>query len=376
MNNYKIKNQGDDSAELLLYGIIGDYWDELDAKDIVQDLRKIEAKNITVRIYSDGGSVFAGLAIYNALKAHPANVTVKIDSLAASIASVIAMSGTVEMPENAFMMIHNPWGGAFGEAKDFEKMAEVLNKIKSSLMLVYQEKTGLGADTLSLMMDNETWLTAQEAKNLGFADTITGETHVDPKNHAKFFNSLQNCKNVPEQIRALIDKKTGTSKPDKKKETLNMDKDKGKTPVVTMELLRAEYPEIVNSLLTEGRKEGAIAECERIQAVSAAGLPGHEELINSLMYDGKTSGADAAMMVIRAEKKVRVEFQAKAKEDAIPPASHATPPEVEDKTGVKNLSPEERWEKDADIRDEFGDLETYKAFIEASEAGQVRVLKK
>ena len=108
-NNYEIRNQSEtDEAELFLYGIVGDYCDELDAGDIVKDLSALNAKQITVRIYSSGGSVFAGLAICNALKAHPAKILVKIDSLAASIASVIAMSGTVEMPENAFMMIHNP----------------------------------------------------------------------------------------------------------------------------------------------------------------------------------------------------------------------------------------------------------------------------
>ena len=123
-NNYEIKNlAGSDEAELLIYGIIGDYWDELDAKDIVQDINSLDVNNITVHIYSDGGSVFAGLAIYNALKRHSADIKVVIDSLAASIASVIAMAGKVYMPENSFMMIHNPWGMNVGDADDMAKMA-------------------------------------------------------------------------------------------------------------------------------------------------------------------------------------------------------------------------------------------------------------
>ena len=212
INNYKINNQaGNDTAELLLYGIIGDYWDEMDAKDIVEDLRALEVKNIIVRIYSDGGSVFAGLAIYNALKNHAANITVIIDSLAASIASVIAMAGRVEMPENAFMMIHNPSGGAWGEASVMKKMAEILDKIKSSLVGVYKEKTGLVEEKIAALMDDETWLTAKEAVTLGFADQVTGLS--DAQNFQKIVNQLSNYKNVPASLKELARNKQQQTDP-------------------------------------------------------------------------------------------------------------------------------------------------------------------
>ena len=118
-NQFEVRNQADDTAELLLYGIIGDYWEDLDAKDVIMAIRGIDAKAITVKIHSEGGSVFAGLAIYNALMDHPAAILVHIDALAASVASVIAMAGdVVEMPGNAFLMIHNPWVMAVGDEKE------------------------------------------------------------------------------------------------------------------------------------------------------------------------------------------------------------------------------------------------------------------
>jgi ATP-dependent Clp endopeptidase proteolytic subunit ClpP len=202
-NEFQIKNENEDTADLMIYGIIGDYWDEVDAKDIVQSIKNIKAKEIIVSIYSDGGSVFAGLAIYNALREHPAKVTVKIDSLAASIASVIAMAGEVEMPENAFLMIHNPWGGVVGESKDMRKMADILDKLKGSLIMPYNSKTKIADEEISKMMDEETWLTAAEAVEKGFADRIIGETKAQFNNFA-IFNQLTNFKKVPESIKNII----------------------------------------------------------------------------------------------------------------------------------------------------------------------------
>ncbi|PID40283.1 MAG: hypothetical protein CR984_03985, partial [Proteobacteria bacterium] len=272
-NQFKINNQGDDIVELLIYGIVGSYWDENDAKDIVSAIRAITAKKILVRIYSEGGSVFAGLAIYNALKQHPADVVVRIDSLAASIASVIAMAGTVEMPENAFMVIHNPWGGVVGEAHEMAKMAEILAGIKNSLITVYKSKTALEDEQISSMMDDETWMMAKKAVELGFADTVLGA--ADPKN-ALVFNHLKNFQKIPEQIQRLL-KDPVNACPEKPKHKENKSMDLVK--------LKAEHPDLYKAIFAEGAKsgaqesfkKGADSERQRIQDVLAQSMPGHEK---------------------------------------------------------------------------------------------------
>lgn len=164
-------------GELLLYGVISDssWWeDNVSPKQFKADLDALgDVDEIRVFINSDGGDVFAGQAIYSMLKRHKAKITVHVDGLAASIASVIAMAGdTVYMPKNAMMMIHNPWTIAFGTADDFRKLAEDMDKIRESLIVAYQDKSGQDREKIIEMMDAETWMTAEEAVELGFADEI------------------------------------------------------------------------------------------------------------------------------------------------------------------------------------------------------------
>jgi len=128
---------------------------------------------LNIYINSGGGDVFAGQAIYSMLKRHPAQKKVYIDGLAASIASVIAMAGdTVCMPRNAMMMIHKAWTMAIGNANDLRKLADDMDKIDESILTTYQAKTGLEPEKLIEMVNAETWLTAEEAVVLGFADVI------------------------------------------------------------------------------------------------------------------------------------------------------------------------------------------------------------
>lgn len=164
---------------LYILDIIGDSWfGGVDQKEISRAL--IEAgpvDEIVVHINSPGGSVWDGLGIYNALKNHPAKVTVKIDGIAASAASLIAMAGdVVEMPANTLMMIHNPWTIAMGEAKEFRKVADSLDKHRDAAAETYAMKTGKPASEYHAIMDAETWLSAEEAVEAGLADLVTGRT--------------------------------------------------------------------------------------------------------------------------------------------------------------------------------------------------------
>jgi|TARA_R100000479_G_scaffold148041_1_gene83593 ATP-dependent Clp endopeptidase proteolytic subunit ClpP len=172
MNNwYDFQNLAD-SVEISIYDEIGDYGTS--AKQFIDDLKSVGGKDIVIRMNSVGGSVFDGLAIYNVLRSHTGYVNVKIEGLSASIASIIALAGdNIEMAENGFFMIHNPFGKSMGGAEDMRKTADLLDKIKQELVNIYSSKTQLSEETISNMMDEETWLTSQEAKEMGFIDTIT-----------------------------------------------------------------------------------------------------------------------------------------------------------------------------------------------------------
>ena len=165
------------AGEVLLYGYISNtsWWgDEVTPKQFAEDLKALgDVDTITVFINSGGGDVFAAQAIYSQLKRHKATVNTYIDGLAASAASFIAMVGeTVTMPKNAMMMIHNPWSFAFGSAPEFRKMADDLDKIREPMIATYVAKTGLSEEEIAAYLDAETWFTAEDAKEAGFADVV------------------------------------------------------------------------------------------------------------------------------------------------------------------------------------------------------------
>lgn len=165
-------------TEISIYDEIG-MWG-ITAKDFAKDLKETpKGQDINLHINSPGGSVTDGIAIYNMLKRHEGAVHVFIDGIAASMASVIAMAGnTITMPENTLMMIHNPWGGAIGDAEELRKTADVLDKMKESLISAYASKSGKDHDEISQIMDAETWYTGAEAVEHGFATDLEGEVQL------------------------------------------------------------------------------------------------------------------------------------------------------------------------------------------------------
>ena len=166
-------NQINAKGELLLYGVIGDWWDGLDAMTIVREVEALNDGPLSVRIHSEGGFITEGLAIYNALANSERRVEVTIDGIALSMASVIAMAGdVVRIPANAFIMIHKPSGPSLGEADDHRRTADVYDQFEDTLANIYATKTGLDKDTLKAMMAAETWLNGEQAVELGFADEL------------------------------------------------------------------------------------------------------------------------------------------------------------------------------------------------------------
>ena len=205
---WEFKALANNEGELTLYGEIssssgGWFSDgtEVTPKGFKEELDALGDVNVlNVYVNSPGGDVFAGQAIYSQLKRHKATVNVHIDGLAASIASVIAMAGdTIHMPKNAMMMIHNAWSIAMGNAKDFRKTADDLDKIGLSIQETYLAKaTGLEKDKLVELLDAETWLTAQECIDLGLADVLDEEKAIAAS--IQDFEILAKYKNTPKFI--------------------------------------------------------------------------------------------------------------------------------------------------------------------------------
>lgn len=165
-----------DSVEILLYESIGKdiFGEGIGAKDFVEDLKAFgDIKHITLRVNSPGGSIFEGLAIYNALVAHSAYIEGYVDGIAASMASAILMAADkIIMPENAMMMIHDPHVLVIGDAEDMKKMADTLDKTAKSLVSIYKGKCGKSEEKIRDKMQAETWFTAAEAHEFGLCDEI------------------------------------------------------------------------------------------------------------------------------------------------------------------------------------------------------------
>jgi len=173
MNNktwYNMATKTDTEAEVSIYGTIGGF--DINAKDFAEDLKGIDADTIHLRVDSPGGSVIDGISIFNALQRHPAKVVTHIDSLAASMGSVVAMAGDeVRMANNALIMIHEPWTVAMGNAEELRKNADTLEKMSGNILQAYS-RSQYTPEQVADLMKEETWMTAQDALDAGFIDYI------------------------------------------------------------------------------------------------------------------------------------------------------------------------------------------------------------
>ena len=170
---YTIKALSDDSAEIWIMDVLGWPWNDINS--IVREVSSLKSKDILVRINSPGGDPIDTFALYHALKNHSAKVTVRIESLAASAASFLALAGDeVQAYSSSLFMIHNSWAVVAGNRFELQDIADFLEKIDANMQDVYTSKTKLGKREIADMMKAETWLSAKEAKEKGFIDTILG----------------------------------------------------------------------------------------------------------------------------------------------------------------------------------------------------------
>jgi ATP-dependent Clp protease, protease subunit len=321
---WNLKQTTKNSAELTLYGVISqDSWwgDEVTPKQFSDDLKALgDIEEITVRINSDGGDVFAGLAIHNMLKRHKAKVTVYVDGLAASIASIIAMAGDkVIMPKGSMMMIHNPWTSVWGgDADDFRHAADVLDKIRDSLVDVYAEKTQLDQEEIKALLDAETWLTAEDAVAKGFADEVEGTMSVAAAIRGKtaIINGVQvdwskfkNAPALPEDEPEQPEGQEPGGEPDGTKEPTVDDPDDPEE--ITEEVVAKKYPDVYAAILQKGVQQ----ERARMKAIDDLGLTGYKALITKAKYETGISAEHLAMEVLRAQQQQRKKFLNNVQQD-------------------------------------------------------------
>lgn len=387
---FDFRNDASGAVDIDVDGPIG-YWG-VTADDFIRQLRQVDPNAaVTVYINSPGGEVFDGVAIWSAMAMHKGPVTAVITSLAASIASVFAMAAdTIKIAAPAMMMIHNPSTTAWGEAKNFREVADLLDEVKASIQVAYK-RTGLDDAELSRMMDETTWMSAARAVELGFADEVfmpSAEEQVSNRllnmapvvsfDHVPAaFYELRNSQ--PAAIAPVSDPPRLSGSDINDEEDHNMS---GKTdsPVVD----RAYLDQNCADLVAQIRAEGAEAERARIKAVSeqGAGFQTHAKLITDLMFDGKTDAGTAAMAILAAEK-VRLQGHASnlANDADEVPVIRDAPPADPVPNADANLPLEDRckkqWDASADLRAEFGDnLEAFIAFEKANSAGLVKTREK
>ncbi len=194
---YSIKNEAEE-VDVYIYDEIGSY--DISAKSFIDEIKDHKGKVLNIHINSLGGEVFDGMAIANAIKSFKGKTKTYIEGIAASISTVIALSADeVYMAENSLFMIHNAWGGSMGDAKEMRKQAELLDKISNEIARIYTSKTSLSSDKILSMMNEETWLDAKEAKELGFVDYITEPVKVAAKYDISNFKNITN-----EKIKSII----------------------------------------------------------------------------------------------------------------------------------------------------------------------------
>ncbi|EIS7448401.1 MULTISPECIES: ClpP-like prohead protease/major capsid protein fusion protein [Citrobacter] len=201
---YEIRALAAGRVEIFLYDVIGGWG--ITAQQFVSECKEagvFEASAVDLHIHSPGGDVMQGFAIFNTLSRLKAKLDIWVDGVAASMASMIVClpGATVHMPENAWLMVHKPWGGIAGDSDDMRDYAAWLDRNEALMLSAYMNKTGLGQEELEAMLKAETWLNGAEAVEKGFADTLEPELQAAACVNQ---NKLKDYQNMPEQINNLF----------------------------------------------------------------------------------------------------------------------------------------------------------------------------
>lgn len=347
-------SQEGNTAELLLYGEISDYsWygDEITPTEFNNDLKTLGAvEEITVRINSGGGDVFAAVAIYTRLKEHKAKITVKIDGWCASAATIIAMAGdTIEISVGGIFMIHDPAAGVLGyyKADELKKIADELETIKQSIVNCYMTVSDKSEDEIKSLMTDETWYTGQEAVEAGFCTAVMfTEVQTEVEDAEKVIVnsipiSISGFHTVPKGLLGYANSRNNKPNAENSKEDKKM----------TLEELKKDHPEVANAYKNEimagmgGTDQTAAVDAERarIKAIDEITLPGFEDMANKAKYEEPVSAEAFAMQIVAAQKKAGKSFLNDREDD------------IND-SGVKDVTPAPNKGHNGEEEDPYGDL--------------------
>lgn len=312
---WQVKNEVNGNSEILLYGPIAgesSWWgDEVTPRSFAEDLESLGGKDVTVRINSGGGDVFAAHAIHNQLVAYKGRVTVVIDGLAASAATIIAVAGDrIIMPANALFMIHNPAIGLsdYYGADELLKAAEALNTIKDSIVAAYRKRCKASAEELAAMMDAETWMGAAECLEKGFVDEIQGSVSPVLNGSSLVVNSvnfdMKNFKNQ-EALKACLNKKEEVPKMGKLEEFLNslgLKQIDDNQPTASVQNVAPQQPAVDAEQIAKNAVE---AERQRVAALEAMD-GGDNQAVTAIIAEAKKNGktADDVKPYINAVKTI------------------------------------------------------------------------
>ncbi|MEM0952267.1 MAG: head maturation protease, ClpP-related [Cyanobacteria bacterium P01_H01_bin.74] len=358
-NWFDIAMKGAQIGEVRIYDVIGkDYYDDgsaIEAKKFIDAIKTLgNLDELTIRINSPGGSVFEGTAIYNFLKQSSMRISVVIDGLAASMASVIAMAGdSVAIPENALLMIHNPSAGVHGNAAEMRKTAKILDKMAEGARLAYR-RSGKTETEIAQMMDRETWMTGKEAVEMGFADILLNP--LDATACASF--DLNRYKNIPE----TVSKRVMLLEPELISHNKTIEEDK--TVPLTLDELKKSNPDLVKQIKAESNVEAVEVERDRIQTILSMRLKGHEKVIEEAITSG-ASASDVAVTLLKSVKSEQEATAAAVLESQIAPIENtikSLDAETE-KTPISLEEAKEYWMADPALRKKFSRAENYWAFV-------------
>lgn len=321
-------NINEDETELQFYSDIADSkstdWftgekgDEITPKTFRDELKAVQSNNICVRINSNGGSVFAAAAIASNLKEEQEKgkvITCKIDGICASAAVMVALAcSKISIANGAYMMIHKPFSFLYGyyNADEIEKQANALNKIQEGIVDSYMERTGLSEKECDKLINKETWFTAKEAVEKGFADEILYVTDEEQsEDNEQVINKIKTAfvasacvsdfTNVPKALKkAFENKKT-------------LEEEKGLMEIKNYEELKSAYPE----LLSNAENKAAEAERNRLQAIDKLAGKINNTLLNTAKYgDVKMTADEVIVKAFKEDKMLGNGYMNAAKADA------------------------------------------------------------
>ena len=316
-----IKNLANNKSELLVYGDIGE-WDDVTSTGFVSQLEGLKGQDLTVRINSNGGSVFTAQAIFSALRRHEGNTVAWIDGMCASAATFIPTACIrVIMPRNAMYMIHKPLTAKLGNATDLRRAADVLDVVENTMTPAYMEKTGKTKEEISALLEAETYMTADDALGHGFIDEIEDSIKIAASIDGDFLSYGGEQVSIKKVPQALLNTVKSNDTQTKGGEKMDLNTLKAQHADVYAQAKHEGTAEIKNTV-----EDAVKAERQRIQDIQNVALAGQEDLVNEAITNGLSAG-EFAINAMKATKAKGAEHIAnRDKETAVVATVVDTPP--------------------------------------------------